>query len=110
MGLGSAFKEWGLDPKEEMELESPAGSESAPTRLQVVLAKLQSFEEVFDAVKHIKSGHIVILNVEQIAGEHIRRIVDVVAGAAYAKGTQIKRVSSHIFLVVPRGADYCENE
>lgn len=46
-----------------------------------------------------------VFNLEQVAEDHIQRIIDFVSGAVYVLDAKIHKVSKKIFVVVPRSID-----
>ncbi len=68
---------------------------------QVVLLKPEQFSEVTDIADHINDKHTVVLNLESTSKELTRRIIDFVAGAAYANHGRIDVVSSGTYIVTP---------
>lgn len=70
-------------------------------RLDVVILQPESFEDSQDVADAIKAKRPCVLNLENVAPEVERRIVDFVSGVIYAVDGSIQRVSKGIFLVAP---------
>ncbi|HIU35601.1 MAG TPA: cell division protein SepF [Candidatus Fimenecus excrementigallinarum] len=74
-------------------------------RLQVVLAKPESFEEARAVADNLNEKHTVVLNLESANREVARRLVDFLSGVAYANGGQFKRVANSTFIITPYNVD-----
>ncbi len=74
-------------------------------RLQVVLAKPESFEEARDVADNLNEKRTVVLNLESANREVARRLVDFLSGVAYANGGTFKRVANSTFIITPYNVD-----
>ena len=74
-------------------------------RLQVVLAKPESFEEARAVADNLNEKRTVVLNLEKTEKEVSRRIVDFLSGVAYANNGKIKRVATNTFIITPYNVD-----
>ena len=74
-------------------------------RLQVVLAKPESFEEARAVADNLNEKRTVVLNLESANREVARRLVDFLSGVAYANGGQFKRVANSTFIITPYNVD-----
>ncbi len=75
-------------------------------RPQVVVAKLERFEDVTDVAKSINEKRMVIINLEDAKNDAARRIIDFIYGVTYANGAQLKRVAVRTYVVKPAGYEY----
>lgn len=69
---------------------------------QLIIVAPTQIDAAQEICNHIQTGRTVICNFEKCDGASPQRILDFINGAAYALGGQVKRVSSHIFLVIPQ--------
>lgn len=74
-------------------------------QLQVVLIRLESFEEATSVAEHLNKKHTVLLNLESTSKDVSRRLLDFLGGVAYAIGGQLKKVSDNAFLITPYNVD-----
>ncbi|MBR2984542.1 MAG: cell division protein SepF [Clostridia bacterium] len=85
--------------------------ESAPTSKEkegskssnVVYLTPSSFADVQQIIDYLKEDAPVFFNLSGINKEVGQRILDYVAGAAYALGGSMKRIQEYMFLVTPSG-------
>ncbi len=70
-------------------------------QLQVVLVKPEHFEDASAVADHLNEKRTVVLNLETVGKDTARRIVDFLAGVAYANGGQIKPVANSTFIITP---------
>lgn len=73
--------------------------EVRPMRLMVLRPK--EFEQVKIASDSLKARKPLILNLEETKREEAQRILDFVAGSAYALNCSIQQISLAIFLITP---------
>ncbi|MDR1391616.1 MAG: cell division protein SepF [Clostridiales bacterium] len=72
------------------------------SELQLVVTRLESFEEAKDVVDHLLSKRPVVVNLESVEKEVARRIIDFLSGSIYTLSGNIQKVSSGIFLFTPQ--------
>ena len=78
---------------------------NATTQLQVVLVKPERFEDASAIADQLNAKHTVVLNLESTGKEISRRLIDFLAGVAYANNGQIKRVATSTFIITPYNVD-----
>lgn len=113
---GSVFDDDEVDEIEEKPAQKPAkkadfgglfSKASAKTensdgsQIQVVLVKPTSFEEATEVAKHLCQRKTVVLNLETANRETSRRLLDFLAGTAFAVGGNIKRVANSTYIIAP---------
>lgn len=86
----------GLFSKASAKTENADGSQ-----IQVVLVKPTSFEEATEVAKHLCQRKTVVLNLETANRETSRRLLDFLAGTAFAVGGNIKRVANSTYIIAP---------
>lgn len=74
---------------------------NARTQLNVAVVKPTSFDNVVEITRLIKQNLTVILNLSQVDADCAIRIVDFVAGVAYARNGIMKRITQDTCLVAP---------
>ena len=117
--LGKMFptdddKDGGGDSDKKLREEHPsAGRENTPpwngeivdinarTQVSVVMVRPTRFDDVVEITGLIKERLTVILNLEQIDADCALRIVDFIAGAAYAGNGVMKRIAKNTCLIAP---------
>lgn len=74
---------------------------TATAQLQVVLVKPESFGDAKAIADHLLQKKTVVLNLETSTAENKRRIIDFLAGVAYANGGSIKPVANLTYIITP---------
>ncbi|MEG2420422.1 MAG: cell division protein SepF [Oscillospiraceae bacterium] len=75
------------------------------TRLQVVLAKPERFEDATAIADHLHEKRTVVLNLEKANKELARRLLDFISGATYAQDGNIKKVAISTYIITPCNVD-----
>lgn len=70
-------------------------------QLQVVLVKPSAFTDAKQVADHLIAKKTVVLNLETASPENKRRIIDFLAGVAYANGGSLKPVANLTYLITP---------
>lgn len=131
MSIGSKFKSFfALDeeveyvetPQEEKTTEIPVKTaqkqnqqqtgpqnvvslQSVQKSSKVVLFEPRAYSEAQEIADHLKSRRAVVVNLQRIAHDQAKRIVDFLSGTVYAIGGDIQRIGSNIFLCTPDNVD-----
>lgn len=71
------------------------------TQLQVVLVKPEAFTDSRQIADHLIAKKTVVLNLETVSADHRRRIIDFLAGVAYANGGNLKPVANLTYIITP---------
>lgn len=74
---------------------------NATAQLQVVLVKPDDFREASQIADHLINKKTVLLNLEGVNRDVVRRMIDFLSGVAYAQGGTLKRVANSTFIVTP---------
>ena len=77
----------------------------ATTQLQVVLVKPEEYQEATQIADHLINKNTVLLNLEGVDRETVRRMIDFLGGVAYAQGGMLKRVANGTFIITPYDVD-----
>lgn len=74
---------------------------NATAQLQVILVKPEDFSESPQIADHLINKKTVLLNVEGVDRNTVRRMVDFLSGVAYGQGGTLKRVANATFIITP---------
>lgn len=74
---------------------------NATAQLQVILVKADDFREAAQIADHLINKKTVLLNLEGVNRDVVRRMIDFLSGVAYAQGGTLKRVANSTFIVTP---------
>ncbi len=103
------------DASEETSVQAPAadsvrqtsgisgGSSSAAIEMKII--KPEKFEDVKGIADHLLSKRTVVLNLENVNKEAVRRIIDFLTGTTYAIEGTIKKVSLNTYVITPKNID-----
>ena len=72
---------------------------------KIVFVKPERYEDTKLIYDHLRSRRIVLMSLDETNKEIARRILDFMAGAVYASGGKIARVSSGTYINTPRDVD-----
>jgi len=75
------------------------------TQLQVVLMKPERFENATEIADHLREKRTVVLNLESTNKDIARRLLDFLAGVAYANEGKIKKVAISTYIITPYNVD-----
>ncbi len=75
------------------------------TQLQVVLVKPERFDNAWEIADHLREKRTVVLNLESTDEKTTRRVLDFLAGVAYAQEGKIKKVAARTFIITPYNVD-----
>lgn len=124
MNLMDNLKQWvhpGLDEDDEEDMTSAwalngqasdrprSGREvsiRATTRLRVMIAQPKRLEDAPAVADELKEGMTVILNLEQLDRDLIRRILDVLSGVAYGLDATVSRIASNTYMIMPYNVEF----
>ena len=75
------------------------------TQLQVVLVKPERFDNAWEIADHLRDKRTVVLNLESTDEKTTRRVLDFLAGVAYAQEGKIKKVAARTYIITPYNVD-----
>ena len=75
------------------------------TQLQVVLVKPERFDNAWEIADHLREKRTVVLNLESTDDKTTRRVLDFLAGVAYAQEGKIKKVAISTYIITPYNVD-----
>lgn len=88
--------------------QEPRGTRMPPAQQggnKIVFMKPERYEDTKMIYDHLRSRRIVLMSLDETNKEIARRILDFMAGAVYASGGKIARVSSGTYIITPRDVD-----
>ncbi len=92
--------------KRDREPVRPAAAPAVErSKMELVLANPEVFEEAAGIADNLRKKHAVLLNIEKADREVQRRLIDFLSGVAYALGGKIKRVSAQAYILTPTNVD-----
>lgn len=99
-----------IRPKRSNNFSSSASSGKvlnipATTRLQVVVVKAEKFTDAGDIADHFKNKRAVVLNLDNTNKDIANRLIDFLAGVAYASDGELKRIANTSYILVPYNVD-----
>lgn len=112
MNLAEKFKGYlGYPEKEEYDQQPVEELRESPEEIAVQADRIailcpKAFEDASKAVDHLNQGHTIILNLESISGEVVRRLMDFLGGAAYAKDARIDRIAHSAYVITPYNVEF----
>ncbi|MFI3253312.1 MAG: cell division protein SepF [Eubacteriales bacterium] len=68
---------------------------------QVVILNPKNFDEARNIADYLRNKITILLNMEQTEPDSVQRIVDFIAGVAYANDGHIKMINENFYLVTP---------
>ena len=94
------------EEKEEMETIAPSEEENEGAsiegkNIELKVARPESMDEIFTIADYLIDGCTVVLNLELLDREPIKRMLDFLNGVAYCLGGNAKRVAPTTFIITP---------
>lgn len=77
----------------------------ATTRLQVIVVKAESLKDAAEVADHFKNKRAVVLNLDNTNKDVANRLIDFLAGVAYASDGDFKRIANTSYILVPYNVD-----
>ncbi len=84
---------------------SRGNAANAATANKIVFMRPERYEDTKTIYDHLRAKRIVLMSLDGINKEISRRILDFMAGAAYASGGKIARISSGTYIITPSSID-----
>ncbi len=75
------------------------------SNIELKVVKPSQFGQILTAGDYLVEGKTVLLNLEDVDGALCRRMIDFIAGVAYALNATIKKASSSSYFIAPRDVD-----
>lgn len=95
------------DDDDELELDGNDGASLSigGSNIELKVVKPSQFGQILTAGDYLVEGKTVLLNLEDVDGALRRRMIDFIAGVAYALNATIKKASSSSYFIAPRDVD-----
>jgi cell division inhibitor SepF len=77
--------------------------ENAGGGSKMIVMKPKSFDDIQTLITNLAGGQSVIFNLEEVSKESAQRMLDFMAGAAFALGGSMQRIENTMFLVTAKG-------
>lgn len=90
-------------PKEQ-QLQVVSAREEKPKQ-QVVLYKVEHFDDCTEIANSINDKITVVLNLEDSKRDTARRIIDFISGVTYANKGQLHKIANMTFIITPEAVD-----
>lgn len=74
---------------------------AATTHLQVIVFKPQKYAEAAEIADHFKNKKTIVLNLDNTNKDVANRLLDFLAGVAYAADGDLKRIANTTYMIVP---------
>jgi cell division inhibitor SepF len=89
---------------------SPGVMRSAMGSARVHIVEPRGFNDAQEIGDRLKAGQPVILNLQGVARDLQRRLIDFSSGLAYAVGGSMARVADQVFLLTPSNVEVSQEE
>ena len=93
-------------PKSAVIPEKNSSIEGSNIELKVV--RPETMNEIFTIADHLIAGCTVVLNLELLDRDTIKRMLDFLNGVTYTKGGEIKNVAQGTYIITPTGININE--
>lgn len=94
------------DEDDELEYEEDDASLSlGGSNIELKVIKPTQFNQILTAGDHLIEGKTVLLNLEGVDKALCRRMIDFIAGVAYALNATIKSATNDSYFIAPRDVD-----
>ncbi len=82
-----------------VDMRSPVSGQAS--KAQVVVKKLDRYEDVGSVADVLNEKRIVVFNLETCPNDVSVRIIDFLSGVAYANGGEMKRIAGRAYIITP---------
>lgn len=80
-------------------------TDSSASNLELKIINPQGFNDAITVADYLISGCTVVLNLEQLDGEIIKRMLDFLRGVCYPLGGEVQPVSKNTYIITPSNID-----
>ena len=96
------------EEKEEMETIAPSEEENEGAsiegkNIELKVVRPESMDEIFTIADYLIDGCTVVLNLELLDREPIKRMLDFLNGVTYTMGGDVKNVAPSTYIITPGG-------
>lgn len=93
------------DDELEYDEENDASISLGGSNIELKVIKPTQFNQILTAGDHLIEGKTVLLNLEGVDKALCRRMIDFIAGVAYALNATIKSATNDSYFIAPRDVD-----
>ena len=85
---------------------------AAPGEQQLVILQPNNIQSAQRVCDHLRAGHTVICNIENVDAKVAQRVIDFITGSTYAMDGNVKPIDAraHSFVAVPRNVSLVDKE
>ena len=85
---------------------------AAPGEQQLVILQPNNIQSAQRVCDHLRAGHTVICNIENVDAKIAQRVIDFISGSTYAMDGNVKPIDAraHSFVAVPRNVSLVDKE
>jgi len=86
--------------------------QAAPGEQQLVILQPNNIQSAQKVCDHLRAGHTVICNIENVDAKVAQRVIDFITGSTYAMDGNVKPIDAraHSFVAVPRNVSLVDKE
>lgn len=89
-------------PENEPEVPAlPVNQKENASNIELKVVRPESMEEIFTIADYLIAGCTVVLNLELLEKETIKRMLDFLNGVTYTMGGEVKNVSQGTYIITP---------
>ena len=89
-------------PENESEVPAlPVNQKENASNIELKVVRPESMEEIFTIAVYLIAGCTVVLNLELLEKETIKRMLDFLNGVTYTMGGEVKNVSQGTYIITP---------
>lgn len=89
-------------PENEPEAPAlPVNQKENASNIELKVVRPESMEEIFTIADYLIAGCTVVLNLELLEKETIKRMLDFLNGVTYTMGGEVKNVSQGTYIITP---------
>lgn len=100
------------EEKEEERIMPPKNSAvvsgDSDSNIELKVVRPETFQEVITVADYLLSGCTVVLNLEMLDAETVKRMLDFLNGVCYSTGGDVKNVSRSTYIITPHNVDISE--
>ena len=78
------------------------------SNIELKVVRPETMNEIFTIADHLIAGCTVVLNLELLDRDTIKRMLDFLNGVTYTKGGEIKNVAQGTYIITPTGININE--
>lgn len=84
--------------------------QSAVPRPCIVICAMRNFDECKQVIENLRDGKMVLVNVEEMEGRWLQRIIDTLGGAAYSMRADVKKTAGSCYVFAPSNIEVSDKD